>query len=244
MRLAALSLALGASAANAQDQPQPVPYLSPGETLLEVDATGTVLTRPDTVSFTAGVVTVGNSAQAALGENSAATQRLIATAKAAGIDGADLRTRALSVRPRFASEDRGEEEARIVGYEARNELSIQFRDLAKAPRVLSDLLAAGANNLAGPDFGLASDAGPLRAARARAVELAREKAKLRGCHEPSRGARAARIREVTADRPERLDRRHWGASGRIAIGTRRGQHQCHHLCGLCAGPRKCLSLIC
>lgn len=201
MRLVVVALALASAPAFAQNQPRAVPMLAPGETLLEIEATGRVKTRPDVVTFTAGIVTTGTSAEAALAENSRLTERLVATAAQAGIRGADIRTRDLSVEPRLSDDKRVEAGPRILGYVARNDLEVRFRDLAKAPALLSRLLVAGANSVRGPQFGLSSEETSVSQARADGVRRARSQAE---DYARPLGLRVARVLRVS-ERARRTD---------------------------------------
>lgn len=181
MRLVVVFLALaltatGASAQNARLE------LRPGETLLEVEAEGVHLDRPDVMTISAGVVTTGATAALALRENSAVANRLIEAVRAHGIVPRDVRTAELRIRPRFAPRDRNagdeEEDRRITGYIATNTVELRLRDLTRAPQLLDALLQAGANSVRGPSFSL-SDERPARlAAQREAVRLAREEAEV------------------------------------------------------------------
>ena len=69
MRLLKLAMtpALLAASVAAMAQSGPI-SLAPGETLLKVEATGESRARPDTMGISAGVVTTGRTAKAALSE--------------------------------------------------------------------------------------------------------------------------------------------------------------------------------
>ena len=151
--------------------------LAPGETLLRVEAEGETLRRPDLMEIEAGVVTTGSSAREALRANSALAERLIAAVRSAGIEARDVRTAALSVQPRVkGDEDDEAARPRILGYVARNSLTLRLRDLARAPEVIDALFAAGANQVEGPRFALADPKPALAEARRDAVAEARAEA--------------------------------------------------------------------
>ncbi len=202
MRLVILALALAGGRALAQDQPPPVPILAAGEALIEVAATGTVRAKPDIVTFQAGAVTVAPAADAALMQNSRTVERLIEAVRAAGVRSADLRTRDLRVEPRFAETQRDEDASRIIGYVARNTLEIRIRDLAVAPKLLSTLLAVGANDLSGPNFELSDAATARQIARTRAIEQAWSQARDYAAALRMRVARVVRVSE----KARRVDR--------------------------------------
>lgn len=174
---AAIAVACGASA-SAQNAPL---TLQPGETLLEVQARGAHLARPDVMTITAGVVTTGATAGEALAANSATAERIIAALREQGIAPRDVRTAELRVQPRFDRRDEtaAEEEdrsPRIIGYVARNNVELRLRDLRRASAVLDAMFRAGANNVEGPSFSLSDDLPARREARNAAVRLARQEA--------------------------------------------------------------------
>ncbi len=180
MRLVRLAAALLAAAAPVAAAAQNARLeLRPGETLLEVQATGTHFSRPDIMRFEAGVVTTGPTARAASQANAELAERLVEALRAAGIAARDMRTSSLRVTARFDERQQrttDELEPRIVGYVARNTLEVRIRDLSRASAILDALIAAGANEVRGPSFML-SDEGPARrSARQRAIAAAREEA--------------------------------------------------------------------
>lgn len=175
MRLVA---ALGAAAALAASLPavaQNAPLeLRPGETLLEVDAEGEHFQRPDVMTVSAGVVTVGRTATAATSANAEAATRLIETIRAQGVAAADVRTTMLRVQPQFDAQDeeraeREDRRPRITGYVATNRLEVRVRDIDRAPTILDALLASGANDVTGPEFALSDDTEARRTARRAAI---------------------------------------------------------------------------
>jgi uncharacterized protein len=202
MRLAVLAaLALGAAALPAPAAAQSVGIaLNPGEVLLKVEGEGVHLSRPDMMGITAGVVTTGRTAREALAANSQLANRLIEAVRANGIQPRDVETSELSVAPQFEEKDRertdGEESVRrIVGYVARNQLSLRLRELAKAPDIVDALFSAGANEVHGPSFGLSDPAPALREARRAAVRVAREEAEIYADVMNMRISRALRVSE-------------------------------------------------
>lgn len=202
MRLAVLAaLALGAAALHAAATAQSVAIsLNPGEVLLKVEGEGVHLSRPDLMGITAGVVTTGRTAREALTANSQLANRLIEAVRANGIQPRDVETSELSVAPQFEEPDRGravDEDSvrRIVGYVARNRLSLRLRELAKAPDIVDALFNAGANEVHGPSFRLSDPAPALREARRAAVRAAREEAEIYAEAMGMRITRALRVSE-------------------------------------------------
>ncbi|MDP8994945.1 MAG: SIMPL domain-containing protein [Pseudomonadota bacterium] len=192
---AALMLAAGAPAAAQNARLE----LNPGETLLEVEATGTHRSRPDLMVITAGVVTTGDTASEALAANSVLARRVIEAVRTRGVAPADIHTTDLRIQPRFDESDRHRAEAedrrpRIVGYIATNRVELTLRDLRGAPELLDALLGAGANDVSGPSFGLVDEVPAVRAAQAHAVRLARQEAE---AYAEALGLRVVRVLRVS-----------------------------------------------
>jgi uncharacterized protein len=221
MRLERVTAALLAAAvllSPAAAAAQAVPItLAPGEVLLQVAAEGEHLARPDVVSVRAGVVTTGRTAKQALAANAELANRLLDAVRAAGVQPRDIRTSELSVSPQFAPERRegpDDEGLRtIVGYFARNTLSLRLRDLTKAPEIVDSLFAAGANEVRGPTFSLSDPAPATRAARQAAVAAAMLEA---DTYAEALGMKIARVLRVS----ERGDFRNEDGDTIVVTGSR------------------------
>jgi uncharacterized protein len=135
----------GASLASYGDQPAPGGGLvSPAG--ITVVGTGSAKAVPDVAEWSFGVRTEGESASAALRDNAAAAKRLIDTLKGAGIKGEDLRTETVSLYPQTDEMGRG-----ILGYTASNTVHATM-PISKAGTVIDEAVAAGANEVYGPNL--------------------------------------------------------------------------------------------
>lgn len=172
--------------------------LAPGETLLEVNATGDVKGVPDVAEFSTSVTSDGATAQAALAANSKVAQRLVGAVREAGVTDADVRTSDVSVGPRFRLDKDGDETDEITGYRASNRLTVKVRDVDAAPRVIDALIGAGATGLNGPSFDFNDDAPLKTKARADAVFQADRQARDYAAALGLRVARVLRISERSA----------------------------------------------
>ena len=109
-----------------------------------------------------------------------------------------MRTTTLRVLPVFERRGRDEEDdetgRRIVGYTATNRIELRLRNLSRAPELLDAFLAAGANNVDGPDFSLSNERPAVLAAQRDAVQIAREEAEN---YAQAMGMRVARILRVS-----------------------------------------------
>jgi len=199
--LAALAALVSAGTAGAQEVEL---ELESGETLLQIEARGEHLARPDVMSVRAGVVTTGRTAAEAMEANNRLAQRLIDRVRALGIEPRDVQTEGLSLQPRFnQGEQRSAEQdgrpPRILGYVASNSLRLRLRDLARAGDIIPALLDAGANSVSGPVFSLSQPRPAAAAAQREAVRLAREEADNIAEAMNMRVARVLRVSEREAD---------------------------------------------
>lgn len=179
---------------------QSVPItLATGEVLLNVEEEGIHMVRPDFMELSAGVVTTGRTARAALDANNVVAQRLLDAIRGQGVAPTDVQTEELEVRPQFDRRENGSEDGapppRITGYVATNRLGVRLRDLARAGDIVSSLFEAGANSVRGPHFGVANEAPALREARRAAVAAARREAEEYAAALNMRVARVLRVSE-------------------------------------------------
>jgi uncharacterized protein YggE len=162
--------ARGALAADVSSQP-PAAGAAPGAAGITVVGTGSVSVVPDTAEWSFGVQTVGDTADAALRENSAAVERLLAALRDAGVDGKDLRTEQVSVYPRTSSDG-----LTVTGYDASNTVRATVRGLERAGAVVDAASEAGANQIYGPSLTVSDAAAQYREAVDAAYDDARSRA--------------------------------------------------------------------
>lgn len=167
--LCALALPAAARAQTAPERPI-------SGTRLDISAQGEVKRAPDLVTIGAGVVTQASTAGAAMAENAKRMAGTIAALRKAGIAGRDIQTSALNLAPQYRY---GENQPPVItGYQASNQVSVRFHDIAKAGTVLDALVAAGANQISGPSFEVEDADAALDEARVQAVAKARARAEL------------------------------------------------------------------
>lgn len=204
---AALALAMAAFPARAQVA-TPVPAIAAGHTLLTVSAEGSSTRQPDMAMFSAGVTTQGETASAALTENSRKMTQVVAALKRAGIADKDIQTSNLNLNPIYAPpkrlpdgsyEDQGQ---RITGYQVSNTVSVKQRKLADYGKVIDALVSAGANQVNGPSFMLSQPEAALDEARTAAMKAARQRAQLYASAAGLRVAGIVSISEAGGYRPQ------------------------------------------
>jgi len=211
VRIASLLLCLSLAEAASAQTTVAAPALAPGAALLSITAEGQSRRAPDLALFSAGVVTQGTTAAAALSANAERMDRVIAALRRAGIEPRDLQTAAVSLQPRYSDPERDAQirarelrqpyippaqpgAPRIIGYEARNSLSIRVRRLGQMGRIIDTLVGEGANQIDGPNFTVDDQRSALDEARTEAVANARARAEL---YARAAGLRVARILSIS-----------------------------------------------
>lgn len=171
--LSAAVLAMALPGAALADEVSTVPIAG---TRLDVSADGQVRQAPDIATVSAGVVTQASNAASAMAENAKRMAATVAALKRAGVADKDIRTASLSLQPQYRYADN--QPPAITGYQASNQLTVTFRDIARTGAILDALVAAGVNQIGGPDFALEHPDAALDEARVQAVQKARAKAEV------------------------------------------------------------------
>ena len=110
--------------------------------------------------------------------------KVIAALKRAGIADRDIQTSNLSLNPIYQPQrpmpDGTVEPAqpKIIGYQVYNTVNVRQRNLAQFGRVLDTLVAAGANQINGPNFQMDDPDAATDEARTQAMKKARARANL------------------------------------------------------------------
>jgi uncharacterized protein YggE len=145
-------------------------------TRLDIVARGEVTRIPDVAVISAGVVTQAKDAQTALTDNAAQMSRVLAALKRAGIADRDVSTSSIGLSAQYLYADN--KPPVVTGYQANNSVTIKFRDVAKSGTILDALVAAGANQINGPNLQIDKPAPAIDEARTQAMALARARAEL------------------------------------------------------------------
>ncbi|HZF42293.1 MAG TPA: SIMPL domain-containing protein [Sphingomonadaceae bacterium] len=177
-------------AAAALAQVAPLPVLQ--GTRLDVVATGEVTRVPDLARISAGVVSQAPTAVAALTANSAQMTRVLAALRRAGIAERDIQTSSVNLSPTYRYADN--QPPVLTGYGASNQVTIRFREIARAGAILDTLVREGANQIAGPSLEVERPGPALDEARVLAVRAARARADI---YARAAGLSVARILSIT-----------------------------------------------
>lgn len=211
-RLPLILAAAALTPAMASAQAEPAVSLVPAAgTLLDVAAEGRVSRVPDVATIRAGVVTQAATAAAALGEQGTRMERVLAALRRAGVQPRDIATASVGLSPQYRYVEN--QPPQVTGYQATNTVAIRFRDVARAGGILDALVAAGANQIDGPELAIDRPEAALDEARTDAVRIARTRAELYAKAAGLRVRRIVSIAEAGSD----------GGTPRPPIAFARGQ---------------------
>ena len=170
----AISLVLGLATASLQAGVAIAADTAPGK--ITVSASGDVTSAPDMASVSVGVTSQARTAEAALAANTSQMQGLMGGLKDRGLPEDDIQTSNFNLQPLW---NNGSGQARkITGYQVSNQVHVRITDLSKLGGLLDQLVAGGANNFYGLQFGLKDPRLTQDRALALAVGRARAKAEL------------------------------------------------------------------
>ena len=187
--LALLAAAVPAAAGAQQVEVQLPPIAG---TRLDVSATGETNRVPDIAIISAGVITRAPTAAAAIQQNAARMERMLAALRRAGVEQRDIQTSSINLNPEYHYEEN--RPPRLIAYQASNTVNIRFRDIANSGRILDALVAEGANQISGPTLTLDRPEAALDEARTNAIARGRARAEL---YARAMGMRVARIVSVS-----------------------------------------------
>ena len=160
--------------------------------VVTLNVTETVEAAPDQAIVGTGVQTRALTAAAAMRENAAKMEKLIAALTKAGIARKDVQTSGINLSAQYDYSNRDGQPSgpRFIGYEASNQLTIKLHDVKKIGALLDTLVEAGATNVNGPSFSIADPAPMLAQARAAALKSAKAQADF---YAQAAGYRSARL---------------------------------------------------
>jgi hypothetical protein len=146
------------------------------EKLITVTGEATVAAAPDAASIRIGVSSQGKTARAANDANVRDMTVVIAAIKESGVADKDIQTTSLSLQPQYDPNKTGA--ARLIGFQANNQITVKIRDIGQLPNILDRAISAGANEMSGIEFVVSEQSKLLDKARADAIADARRKAEL------------------------------------------------------------------
>ncbi len=157
-----------------------------------------VTVQPDTAILTISVVTQARAALDAQQQNANKSDAVVRALKSAVGAGAEIKTSSYSLQPQRVYKEN--QPPTIVGYEARNSVTVTLADLTKVGTVIDAASQSGANDVAGISFTLRKDRPARDQALAEATREAMSKAQVIAV---ALGGRVVRIIEVQEEGFER-----------------------------------------
>ncbi|MEZ5744694.1 MAG: SIMPL domain-containing protein [Sphingomonadaceae bacterium] len=142
--------------------------------VVELTVTETVMSTPDTAQVGAGVSVRAPTAQEALRRNAEQMDRVVKKLREIGIAREDIQTSNFSLNAQYRYNNGTD--ATFIGYDASNAVNVTLRDMNGIGRALDTLVAAGANNVYGPNFSLEKDQDAKTTGRKLALTNARSRA--------------------------------------------------------------------
>jgi len=142
--------------------------------LVTVTGDADVRVVPDQVVLTLGIETSDASLEAAKAENDAIAQRVLALTEEYSIPARHVQTDFVAIEPVY--EDEYSLRTDLAGYRVLKTVVITLSDISRFESLLSDALLAGANHVHGVQFRTTELRKHRDAARALAIQAAREKA--------------------------------------------------------------------
>jgi len=164
------------------------------EKLVTVTGEGTVAAAPDSAVIRLGVSSQGKTARAASDANAREMTVVLAAIKESGVADRDIQTTTLSLQPQYDPNKTGA--ARLIGFQANNQVTVKIRDVARLPSVLDRAIAGGANEMSGVEFIVSEQGKLLDKARIEAIADARRKAEL---YATAAGMKIGRVMAISED---------------------------------------------
>jgi hypothetical protein len=172
LRILSAVLVIAASAL----APLPAQAAEKIDKLVTVTGEATVAAAPDAAQIRIGVSSQGKTARAASDANVKDMTVVLAAIKESGVADRDIQTTSLSLQPQYDPNKTGG--ARLIGFQANNQVTIKVRDIGQLPNILDRAISAGANEMSGIEFVVSEQSKLLDKARAEAIADARRKAEL------------------------------------------------------------------
>ncbi|MDO7836243.1 SIMPL domain-containing protein [Sphingobium sp. HBC34] len=196
MKSALALMALGVAALPVAALAQTSVTIAETAPVVTLNVTESVEAAPDVATIGTGVQTRALTAQAAMQDNAAKTDKLIAALAKAGIARKDIQTSGitLSAQYDYSNQDGKPEGPRFIGYEASNQLTVKLRDIKKVGASLDAMVAAGATSISGPTFSIDDPSPLIVQARGTALRSAKAQADY---YAQAAGFRTARLVSIS-----------------------------------------------
>lgn len=124
-----------------------IAHAEPIQPRVIVTGEGEASVKPDLAVLTLSVMSEAETAREAMSANNKSMADVIADMKASGIADRDLQTAGIQINPKYVYSNKpdGSQEAKLVGYQVTNTLTIRVRDIAKTGEVIDKAVSKGVN---------------------------------------------------------------------------------------------------
>jgi uncharacterized protein YggE len=150
---------------------------STSDRIVRVGGEATVRAAPDRATVRFAVVSRAETAEGARQQNATAAKNALNAVRALDLPEEGMRMESLRLQPRREYNPQTERHEER-GYEASRQVVVDLRDLEQLPRLVTDVVQAGANRLEDVRYELEDRSVPRNEALRQAAEAAREKAEL------------------------------------------------------------------
>jgi uncharacterized protein YggE len=174
----------------------PAQAAEPISKLITVTGEATVAAAPDAASIRVGVSSQGKTARTASDANAKDMTVVIAAIKESGVADKDIQTTSLSLQPQYDPNKTGA--ARLIGFQANNQITVKIRDIGQLPNILDRAISAGANEMSGIEFVVSEQGKLLDKVRADAIADARRKAEI---YAEAAGMKVGRVMAISEEGP-------------------------------------------
>lgn len=165
-------------------------------TRLEISVRGEIKRVPDVAVISTGVITQAANATTALSNNSVRMVRVLAALKKAGVANKDVTTSSINLTPQYRYNNN--QPPVITGYQASNQVSVRFRDVARSGAILDALVKEGSNEISGPNLMIDNPEAAQDEARIAAIKQAKARAEL---YAVATGMKVKRIVSISEGEP-------------------------------------------
>ena len=141
---------------------------------ISVRGSGVVSAKPDMVNLQVGVQIQNTSLDSAQADAATKADAIMNQLKAAGIAEKDISTAQYNVEPVMNYRDNQPPE--VTGFRVTNIMNVKVRDIAKAGKLIDDLVKSGANTVYGLSFSFSDPTAVMKQAREQAMNDAKAKA--------------------------------------------------------------------
>jgi uncharacterized protein YggE len=136
----------------------------------------TINVKPDMAQLNIGVVTQGQTADAAAGQNAKQTADVISALKKELGTRAEIQTSGYTIHPNYRNPRDGSTPPTIAGYTATNTVHIRLSDISAVGKMIDTATRVGANNVHGIQFSVKDEQASRGEALRAAVRVARANA--------------------------------------------------------------------